>query len=148
MRIDYSYIAKVLSAFVGTKKYSLTLFEMKDAGIEIEVDGKPINKQFIFHMSLMFEMGLIRFIDGDKGRDWLSWIGIEYSSYKYVVFISRNTIDHGIRLTQKGRDFERALINEKIIARMISDEFKDYGPESVFYASQRLLEAYSPDAAA
>ncbi|HDC1418110.1 TPA: DUF2513 domain-containing protein [Salmonella enterica] len=110
MKIDYDYLKEVLSAFLNSKKPSITI---RDLGF-YEKSPEDLSK-LIFHLTLLVDQGLIR----DSG--------LKYFTFKDITGIcfSGDGIPHGgecdMVLTSEGHDFAMALSQNPILERIKKD---------------------------
>ncbi len=134
MNVDYDYIASILNVFINSEKAHLSICDLKDAGINFEIDEYTIDEQFVFHMQRFMDAELISDENGDL--EGLISIGIILTSNN-----THTTVKTKIRLTQKGDDFAKALDNKEVLSK-IKSEFKDAPFKVVFDASQKLFMHY------
>ena len=61
VKINLEYVKKILSVFIGSSGLSIRYQDLIDAGIRIESASNPdkIDEEFLHHISLLVENGLI-----------------------------------------------------------------------------------------
>jgi hypothetical protein len=133
MRIDYEYISIILDVFLESDKAHVSIFDIKDAGIDIGDDF--INDNYLFHIQILLDNELISDQHGEI--DGLITAGIRLNGNGSAVLVKNN-----IRLTQKGHDFSISLNNKEVLAK-IKSELKDAPFKSVFDGGQKLLAHYA-----
>ncbi|WP_163134484.1 DUF2513 domain-containing protein [Agarivorans sp. Alg241-V36] len=133
MKIDYDYIASILNVFLESNTAHLTIFDIKDSGIDI--GDEFIDEKFLFHVQLLIDNELISNQHGL--RDGLLTAGIRLNGNRSVILVKNN-----IRLTQKGHDFSKSLQNKEVMAK-IKNELKDAPFKTVFDGGQKLLAHYA-----
>lgn len=130
MKIELEEYQEILDVFLKSPTAHITL---KDLGID-ELDTVEDTENFIFHMQLLVENGLISNINMETGT--MKSIGLLLSRGRYDGYIAVP-----IRLTQDGHDFANAL-NEKPILDILKKEFKNAPFSFMKTTSKTLLTKY------
>lgn len=113
MQIDYDYLKQLLEAFAAAPRPTTDIEELKNRGIEYDSD------QFLFHMEILQDKGLIEQPDGDPG------IGVSRSADGFVSWAAIP-----LRMTAAGHEFLDGMRNEKAMA-VVKRDFKHAGIETV-----------------
>ena len=125
MKIDHGYIKGLLEAFEKAEKPFTNINELEKNGYSNECD------QFILHMDILLDMGLIE----TKSRD--GGIGYRYSSCG--IQITWAVIP--LRLTADGHEYI-ALLNEPNVWENIKDDFKDSAIGTIKDVALELVTGY------
>lgn len=133
MRIDYAYISKILNVFLESDKAHISIFELKESGIDIGNDF--IDDKYLFHIQILLDNKLISNQNGES--EGLLTAGIRLNGNGSAVLVKNN-----IRLTQKGHDLSISLNNKEVLAK-IKSELKDAPFKSVFDGGQKLLAHFA-----
>lgn len=122
MQIDYDYLKQLLEAFAGAPGPTTDIHELQERGI-------PINDpQFLFHMEILQDKGLIGQPDGSRG------IGVVRS---VDGFVSWGAIP--LRLTADGHEFLDGMRNENAMA-VVKRDFKAAGIDTVKTVFRTILD--------
>lgn len=113
MQIDYDYLKELLEAFAEAPRPTTDIEELKSRGIEYDSD------QFLFHMEILQDKGLIEQPDGDPG------IGVSRS---VDGFVSWGAVP--LRMTAAGHEFLDGMRNEAAMT-VVKRDFKHAGIETV-----------------
>lgn len=113
MQIDYDYLKQVLEAFAAAPKPTTDIQELKRRGIDYNTD------QFLFHMEILQDKGLIEQPDGSAG------IGVQRS---IDGFTSWGAVP--LRLTAAGHEFLDGMRNERAMV-VVRRDFKHAGIATV-----------------
>ncbi|MEI7341438.1 MULTISPECIES: DUF2513 domain-containing protein [Pectobacterium] len=128
MKIDQQYLKDLLIAFEDTEGPDTMLDELESAGYNRD------DSNFIFHMRLLYDNGLIVRIDGKQG------FGHEYHSriggHGYM------WIPVPLRLTVRGHDFITDL-RQKEVWQTIKNNFKDEGISTLMGLSKSLAMGFA-----
>ncbi len=125
MKPDQDYLKNFLEIAEAMPGPTFDIEDLQAAGLEYETD------QFIFHMKILGDYGLIERDDGDPG----------YGLVRSVDgFMSWAVLP--LRLTARGHEFAAALRNKEVWAT-IKREFKDASMSTLWDVSKKLLEAYT-----
>lgn len=113
MQIDYDYLKQLLEAMAAAERPWTDIEELKARGIDYE------SGQFLFHMKILCDKGLIRQMDGSSD------IGVRFS------------VDHRVawgavplRLTADGHEFLEGMRNKEAMA-LVTRDFKAAGIDTV-----------------
>lgn len=125
MKPDQDYLKQLLDIFEATPKAYFTIEDVQAAGVDYDTD------EFVFHMNILSDMGLIEQQDHDRG---------------YGVYFSldgmRSWSVLPLRLTAEGHEFANALHNKEVWATL-KREFKEASIATLFDVSKQLLKAYA-----
>lgn len=128
MKIDQQYLKDLLIAFEDTEGPDTMLDELESAGYNRD------DSNFIFHMRLLYDNGLIIRTDGKQG------FGHEYHAYlgghDYI------WIPVPLRLTARGHDFI-ADLRQKEVWQTIKTNFKDEGISTLMELSKSLAMGFA-----
>lgn len=133
MKIDYSYMARLLNVFLAAKTAHITVLEIDSSGVKV-MGSNGLDENFLFHFQIAVENNLIS--DKNFKADSLKSLGIHTLSGG-----SATIAETPIRLTQAGHDFACALQNKEILVKLRS-KFKDAPFKIIFDLSQNLLQDY------
>ncbi|SWD52076.1 Uncharacterised protein [Klebsiella pneumoniae] len=121
VKIDHEYLKGLLVAFEESDSPVTNIRELKEKGFDYNVD------QFVFHMRLLDDRGLISQPDGGFG------FGLQVSVdgfYSWAVI--------PIRLTAEGHDFLEAIRNKEVWS-MLKTGFKDASIGTLVTVSKELF---------
>ncbi|HEN3600649.1 TPA: DUF2513 domain-containing protein [Yersinia enterocolitica] len=126
MKINHEYLRNLLEAFESSEKPETNIEEL-------ELKGFKCDEDFVFHMRLLDDQGLIRRTDGGQG------FGIVYSKsddggYDWVLL--------PLRLTSRGHDFI-ADLRQKEVWQTIKTGFKDEGLSTLMSVTKSLAEGFA-----
>ena len=121
MQIDPDYLKRLLEAFQAAPGPLTDIEQLQAAGISYQ------DPQFVFHMEILQDRGLIQQPDGEPGFGLIRGADWNYQSWSVVP----------LRLTADGHDFLQALRDQRIWST-IKREFKS--------ASLATLEKYTKEA--
>jgi hypothetical protein len=125
MKIDHDYLKKLLEACEAAPAPIFDIEELKAAGLDYETD------QFVFHMHILNDLGVIERDDGDPG------FGLIRSADGFPSWAVLP-----LRLTAQGRQFIEALRNQQVWAT-IKRDFKDASVSTLLDVSKKLLEGFA-----
>jgi hypothetical protein len=125
MKIDQDYLKKLLETCEAAPAPIFDIDELKAAGVDFDTD------QFVFHMNILNDLGVIERDDGEPGFGLVR--GIDgHMSWAAVP----------LRLTAQGHQFIEALRNKEVWATLKRD-FKDASVSTLWDVSKKLLEGYT-----
>jgi len=125
MKIDQDYLKKLLETCEAAPAPIFDIDELKAAGVDFDTD------QFVFHMDILNDLGVIERDDGEQGYGLVR--GIDgHMSWAAVP----------LRLTARGHQFIEALRDKEVWATLKRD-FKDASVSTLWDVSKRLLEGYT-----
>lgn len=130
---NIDYTAKLLDVFLNSNNAHISIQDIQNSGITI-FGHSGLDKEFLFHLQLALENGLISNRDLQVGG--LKSVGIHIAGGGGVTLTSIP-----IRLTQRGHDFAKSLQNKEILLKL-KTELKDAPFKTIFDGSQKLLEHY------
>ncbi|CND91858.1 Hypothetical protein (DUF2513) [Yersinia rohdei] len=128
MKIDQEYLKKLLIAFEDTIGPDTILSELEGAGFSKD------DNNFIFHMRLLYDNGLIIRVDGEFGFGHELFSSLQEYSYYWV--------ETPLRLTARGHDFI-ADLRQKEVWQTIKTEFKDEGLSTLMSVTKSLAEGFA-----
>lgn len=128
MKIDQQYLKDLLIAFEDTEGPDTMLDELESAGYNRD------DSNFIFHMRLLYDNGLIIRTDGKQG------FGHEY--HAYLAGHDYIWIPVPLRLTARGHDFI-ADLRQKEVWQTIKTNFKDEGISTLMGLSKSLAMGFA-----
>jgi hypothetical protein len=128
LKIDHDYLKKLLTAFEDTIGPDTMLDELREAGFNSD------DSNFVFHLRLLCDKGLIIRIDGQPGFGHELMHSLEGHSYIWY--------DPPLRLTDKGHDFI-ANLRQKEVWQTIKTEFKDEGLSTLMSVAKSLAEGFA-----
>lgn len=128
MKVDPQYLKDLLIAFEDTEGPDTTLAGLESAGYNRD------DPNFIFHMRLLYDNGLIVRIDGKQG------FGYEY--YSHIGGHSYMWTPVPLRLTARGHDFI-ADLRQKEVWQTIKTNFKDEGISTIMELSKSLAIGFA-----
>lgn len=129
MKIDQQYLKDLLIAFEDTDGPDTLIDELEDAGFNRN------DSNFIFHMRLLYDNGLIVRVDGEYGigHEMLRTLG-EGVNYHWD--------NIPLRLTARGHDFI-ADLRQKEVWQTIKTNFKDEGISTLMGLSKSLAMGFA-----
>lgn len=129
MKIDQQYLKDLLIAFEDTDGPDTMIDELEEAGFNRN------DSNFIFHMRLLYDNGLIVRVDGESGigHKMLQSLG-EGIDYHWL--------DVPLRLTARGHDFI-ADLRQKEVWQTIKTNFKDEGISTLMGLSKSLAMGFA-----
>lgn len=129
MKIDQQYLKNLLIAFEDTEGPDTLLEELESAGYNRD------EPNFVFHMRLLYDNGLIVRTDGEQGfgHQYRSYIGRGHS-YMWIPV--------PLRLTARGHDFI-ADLRQKEVWQTIKTNFKDEGISTLIELSKSLAIGFA-----
>lgn len=136
MRVDLTYLKKLLLEFLNADTAHISVVKLQENGFPVSSQDHPgdLDEKFVFHMQILMDNRLIS--DKDLRLSGLESIGISMcKSGPPLIF------DKDIRLTQAGHDFANALDKQEVFERL-KTEFKDAPFNVIFDGSQKLLQHY------
>lgn len=125
MKIDQDYLKKLLETCEAAPAPIFDIDELQAAGVDFDTD------QFVFHMNILNDLGVIERDDGEPGFGLVRGID-KHMSWAAVP----------LRLTAQGHQFIEALRNKEVWATLKRD-FKDASVSTLWDVSKRLLEGYT-----
>lgn len=128
MKIDQQYLKDLLIAFENSEGPDTTLQELQESGYEEN------SSEFIFHMRLMYDNGLVVRVDGESG------FGHEIQTY--MSGHSYYWIDIPLRLTSRGHDFI-ADLRQKEVWETVKNNFKDEGISTLMGLTKSLAMGFA-----
>jgi len=134
MKIDIDYISRLLNVFLEAQTSHISILDFPKADIPIETEDELVNEEFLFHIQIALENGLMS--DRDMKIDGLKTIGLHLMGNGGLTIAIKP-----IRLTQKGHDFALALQNKEVLTRL-KTELKNAPFKTLFDGSQKLLEHF------
>ena len=136
MRINIEYMAKLLDLFLESDTAHIEIADFPKLGIRTESEADPgsLDEEFLFHLQLAIENGLIS--NQDMHISGLKSVGIRIGTGGSVSLTSIP-----IRLTQNGHNFAHALNNKEVLSKLKS-ELKDAPFKTIFDGSQKLLNHF------
>lgn len=126
MKIDHGYLKGLLEAFEDSPEPTTDIEALARAGFSYDAD----TSNFIFHMALLNDMGLIEREDGDAGFGLYAGIG-GFNSWSVMP----------LRLTANGHGFLEALRNNEVWST-IQRDFKNVGIRTMYQVATSLFAAY------
>lgn len=128
MKIDQHYLKSLLLAFEDTMGPDTIVDELEQKGFDRN------SSEFIFHMRLMYDNGLIVRTDGKYGfgHTYISYC----DGYEYI------WEDIPLRLTAGGHDFI-ANLRQKEVWQTIKTNFKDEGLSTLVGVARALAEGFA-----
>ncbi|MEY8709512.1 DUF2513 domain-containing protein [Mangrovibacter phragmitis] len=124
MKIDHEYLKGLLSAFESSDDVYTDITKLQEAGFDWQTP------EFLFHMRLLADRGLIARTDGDYGFGFFEGIGGD-GSWSVLP----------LRLTANGHDFLEALRNKEVW-NTVKTGFKDASIGTLVEVSKQLLNGY------
>ncbi|AXY32644.1 DUF2513 domain-containing protein [Yersinia pseudotuberculosis] len=128
MKINHEYLKNLLIAFENTTGPDTILSELEEAGFSKD------DSDFIFHMRLLHDNGLIIRVDGNLGFGQEIISGLQGYDYYWV--------ETPLRLTARGHDFI-ADLRQKEVWQTIKTEFKDEGLSTLMSVARSLAEGFA-----
>ncbi|MGO3396175.1 MAG: DUF2513 domain-containing protein [Serratia proteamaculans] len=128
MKIDQQYLKDLLIAFEKTVGPDTRIDELKVKGYDIN------SSEFIFHMRLLDDNGLITRIDGQPG------FGHNYRAY--IGGDGYHWIDTPLRLTSRGHDFIDA-IRQKEVWNNVKENFKEASLSTLVDVAKQLSQGFA-----
>ncbi|CFR19616.1 DUF2513 domain-containing protein [Yersinia kristensenii] len=128
MKIDQDYLKKLLIAFEDTDGPDTILFQLEEAGFSRD------DSNFIFHMRLLHDNGLIIRVDGDLGFGQEIISGLQGYDYYWV--------ETPLRLTARGHDFI-ADLRQQEVWQTIKTGFKDEGLSTLMSVTKSLAQGFA-----
>jgi hypothetical protein len=122
MQIDYDYLRQLLEAMAAAERPWTDIHELKERGIHYEAD------QFLFHMEILCDKGLIRQMDGSSD------LGMRLSLDRIP---SWGAVP--LRLTAEGHDFLDGMRNKEVMV-VVRRDFKTAGIDTVKAVFRVVLE--------
>ncbi|AGO56590.1 Uncharacterised protein [Serratia liquefaciens] len=129
MKIDQQYLKNLLIGFEDSDGPDTMLGDLTTAGFDRN------DPNFIFHMRLLYDNGLILRVDGKAG------FGHEMSRGLGKA-VSYSWIDTPLRLTARGHDFI-ADLRQQEVWQTIKTNFKDEGISTLMGLSKSLAMGYA-----
>lgn len=129
MRIDQQYLKDLLIAFEDTDGPDTMLDDLSKSGFQND------DANFIFHMRLLHDNGLIVRVDGKAG------FGHEMS-LNLGEGVSYYWLDTPLRLTARGHDFI-ADLRQQEVWQTIKTNFKDEGISTLMGLSKSLAMGFA-----
>lgn len=123
MKINHSYLKKILDAFEASDTPTTDIEKLKACGLNIEDD------QFIFHLQIIKDKKLI---EGDK-KNGIGYCTNAKNENSWLII--------PLRLTAQGHDFIEAL-NNKEVWKIIKSDFKEASIETILRVSKDLLDGF------
>jgi Hypothetical protein (DUF2513) len=124
MKPDQDYLKKLLEICEAAPAPIFNIEELQAVGLDYGAD------QFVFHMNILDDLGLIERDDRESGFGLVR--GIDgHMSWSVLP----------LRLTAQGHQFIEALRNQEVWAT-IKRDFKDVSINTLLDVSKRLLDAY------
>lgn len=129
MKIDQQYLKDLLIAFEDTDGPDTLIDELEHAGFNRN------DPNFIFHMRLLYDNGLIVRVDGERGfgHNMNQTMGGGVGYYWLPV---------PLRLTARGHDFI-ADLRQKEVWQTIKTNFKDEGISTLMGLSKSLAMGFA-----
>lgn len=129
MKIDQQYLKDLLIAFEDTVGPDTTLNDLSKSGFPHD------DANFIFHMRLLHDNGLIVRVDGNPGigHEMYQSLGEEIGYY---------WLDIPLRLTARGHDFI-ADLRQQEVWQTIKTNFKDEGISTLMGLSKSLALGFA-----
>ncbi|MFV9667900.1 DUF2513 domain-containing protein [Pantoea sp. KXB25] len=129
MKIDQQYLKDLLIAFEDTVGPDTTLNDLSKSGFPND------DANFIFHMRLLHDNGLIMRVDGKPGigHEMFQNLGEEVGYY---------WLDIPLRLTARGHDFI-ADLRQQDVWQTIKTNFKDEGISTLMGLSKSLALGFA-----
>lgn len=128
MKIDQQYLKDLLITFENSEGPDTMLEELKKSGYNED------SSEFIFHMRLMYDNGLIVRVDGESG------FGHQFSSH--MMGHSYYWIEIPLRLTARGHDFI-ADLRQKEVWETVKTNFKDEGLGALMGITKSLAMGFA-----
>lgn len=125
MKIDHDYLKKLLEACEAAPAPIFDIEEIKAAGLDYGTD------QFVFHMSILNDLGVVERDDGEPG------FGLARGADGYISWAVLP-----LRLTAQGHQFIEALRNKEVWAT-IKRDFKNASINTLMDVSKKLVEGYA-----
>jgi hypothetical protein len=125
MKINHDYLKALLEAFEASPNPTTDIKSLQAAGVNYQDD------QFIFHMQILEDRGLVEREDGEPGFGMVRSIDN---------FVSWGVVP--LRLTASGHAFLEALRNKEVWAT-IKKDFKEASLDTLWKVSKELLEGYT-----
>lgn len=129
MQIDHDYLKRLLEAFQAAPGPLTDIQQLESVGIPYE------DPQFIFHMEILQDKGLVERADGNSGFGLFRGADWNYHSWAVVP----------LRLTATGHEFLEALHDKRIWA-VIQKQFKSAGIATLVTVAKTMLESYTKQA--
>lgn len=129
MKIDQQYLKDLLIAFEDTHGPDTMIDELENAGFSRD------DSNFIFHMRLLHDNGIIIRVDGKHGigHEMCQLLGEGVNYY---------WLDVPLRLTARGHDFI-ADLRQKEVWQTIKTNFKDEGISTLMGISKSLAMGFA-----
>ena len=122
MQIDYDYLKQLLEAMAAAESPWTDIEELKARGIDYE------SGQFLFHMKILCDKGLVRQMDGSSD------LGMRLSADRIP---SWGAVP--LRLTADGHEFLEGMRNKEAMA-LVKRDFKTAGIDTVKAVFRVALE--------
>ena len=129
MKINQQYLKDLLIAFEETQGPDTMLCELGESGFDQD------DAEFIFHMRLLYDNGLIVRVDGKSGfgHEMSRSLGERVSYY---------WLEIPLRLTARGHDFI-ADLRQKEVWQTIKTNFQDEGISTLMGLSKSLAMGFA-----
>ncbi|EKK3995790.1 DUF2513 domain-containing protein [Cronobacter sakazakii] len=128
MKINQEYLKDLLLAFEDTEGPDTWVYELVAKGYDQE------SPEFIFHMRLLDDNGLICRVDGEPG------FGHQYQAY--IGGYDYYWVDVPLRLTARGHDFI-ADLRQKEVWNSVKENFKDASMSTLVDVAKQLAQGYA-----
>lgn len=128
MKIDQQYLKDLLISFEDTDGPDTTIDELKEAGYDEN------SSEFIFHMRLIYDHGLIVRVDGDSGFGHI----LETNMNGHIYYWDKTPL----RLTARGHDFI-ADLRQKEVWETVKTNFKDEGMSTLIGITKSLAIGFA-----
>ncbi|NLU14783.1 MAG: DUF2513 domain-containing protein [Serratia liquefaciens] len=122
MKIDHDYLKGLLEAFEASNHPQTDITELNELGFDCRTDD------FVFHMRLLEDRGLMSRSDGRSGFGMVETLD---GQFHWAVM--------PLRLTASGHDFIEALRNKEVWSALKSG-FKDASMGTLVTVSKQLLD--------
>lgn len=128
MKINHEYLKDLLIAFEDTDGPDTILPDLVAAGFSKE------SNEFVFHMRLLYDNGMIIRIDG--------YPGFGHELNQHLAGYDYYWIEVPLRLTARGHDFI-ADLRQKEVWQTIKTGFKDEGLSTLMSVTKSLAEGFA-----
>lgn len=128
MKVDQDYLKALLIAFEDTEGPDTWVYELVAKGYDQN------SSEFIFHMRLFDDNGLICRVDGELG------FGHQY--HAYIGGYDYHWFDVPLRLTAQGHDFI-ADLRQKEVWNSVKENFKDASMSTLVDVAKQLAQGYA-----
>jgi hypothetical protein len=129
MQIDHEYLRRLLIAFQAARGPLTDIRQLSEAGIQYD------DPQFVFHMEILQDKGLVERADGDPGFGLVRGADWNYHSWSVVP----------LRLTAQGHELLEGLRDPRIWAK-IEAQFPTAGIATLITVSESMLAASTTQA--